>query len=88
MGSEPLSKLQFLNGSRPILLQKARQRAISEDVSPGLTSRAVIRLVAGINETLYCRLTRFARFSKSSVHIHLLAESRHFLREVVLWLHP
>src|SRR5262245_51952178 len=45
--------LQFLDALRPVVLQQARQRPIGEQPSPGLTARAVVALVLGVDDALH-----------------------------------
>src|SRR5215472_7293094 len=43
--SRPKAFLQLLQGSRPILFEKPRQRSVSQQFSPGLACRTIVGFV-------------------------------------------
>ena len=49
-GHEPLQLFQAL---RPIGLEQPRKRPVGEKPTPGLTGRAVVRLVPGVDDALH-----------------------------------
>src|SRR5687767_5966381 len=71
----------LLQRARPVLLQKARNRAIRKQAPFRLTRRAVIAFVFGINDALDRRLASRTGFPIPAMDRHLRAERRHLRRE-------
>src|SRR5205085_9035804 len=71
----------FFDGSRPIVLEQPRQRAIGEQLAAGLTARAVVTLVFGVHDPLDRCPTGSARLSKSTVNGHVRTKGGDFFRE-------
>src|SRR5205085_859590 len=73
---------QFVDRLRPILFEQARQRAVDEQLTVGLAARTIVGLVVGVADALDGRAADGARFSKFSVHGHLIAERGDLRREI------
>src|SRR5438067_73596 len=73
---------QFVDRLRPILFEQARQRAVGEQLTVGLAARTIVGLVVGVADALDGRAADGARFSKFSVHGHLIAERGDLRREI------
>ena len=90
-GSTPfpvLPRSQLIEVARPIILQKSRKRAIGENATLGLTSRAVVGLVVGVANSLNRGRADRAGLTESSVHGHAGTERRDFLRKPIAGLGP
>src|SRR5207248_2360633 len=74
---------ELVDRSRPARFQKARQRAIGEDGASGLTARAVVRFVFGVDDALHGRAANRTRLSEFAVHRHLRTERGHPRRKVL-----
>src|SRR5262249_28599006 len=75
--------LELLERAWPVVLQKPRQRAISQQSALGLTARAVVAFVLGVTNALHRRRTDGAGRPIAAVHGHLGPERRDALGEGV-----
>ena len=71
---------------RPIALEQTRHRPVGEELAAGLTRRAVVRLVARVDDSLHRRPASGAGLVVSPMHRHLRAKRGDFLREPVAGL--
>ena len=73
--------VQFIDRTRPVVLEQPGQRAIRQDAVLGLTARAIVGLILGIADALHRRATDQAWLPKAPVHGHLGAECRNAFGE-------
>src|SRR6266705_3463379 len=66
--------IELVDGFWPVLLEKARQRPVRKQPSFSLTSRAIVRFVACVADSLHWCPAHRTWFSKPSVYGHLFAE--------------
>ena len=75
--------LEFVQRSRPIILEQPRQRAIREDAPVCLAAWAVVRLVVRVANPLYGGFADWTRLAKSTVHSHARPKRGDFFRKVI-----
>src|SRR5512144_924647 len=75
------ASLQLVDVARPARLEQARERAIGEHLSAGLTARAVIGLVLRVDDPLHRSAADRARLTEAAMDCHLRTERGHFLGE-------
>src|SRR5207249_1655686 len=73
--------LKFLNGSRPILFQQQRQRAICQQLPSGLAAWTVVRLIVRIANPLHGRTANRAWLPEFAMHRHIGSERGDLLRK-------
>src|SRR3989442_12868698 len=74
---------ELVDRSRPARFQEARQGAIGEDRACGLTARAIVRFVFGVDDALHGCAADRAWLSEFAVHRHLRTERRHPGRKIL-----
>src|SRR5215510_8179672 len=69
---------EFLDRSRPVVLQKPRHRAIRQHLPLRLAARAVVRFVFRIDDALHARAADRAWLAEAAMYGHIGPESSHF----------
>src|SRR5271157_1836660 len=65
---------QLLERARPVAFEKARERAVGEELPAGLAVRAVVGLVFGVHDALHRGAAHRARLAVSPMHCHPFAK--------------
>ena len=87
-GSAPAQPFHFLERTRPVFAQQARQYAVGEEPPTGLAARTVVRLVVRVDNPRDRRPASRARFSVPSVDRHAFVKGGHFLGEAFAGFAP
>src|SRR2546423_10505193 len=69
---------ELVDRARPILFEKTREGAVSEQPPIGLAARTIVRLVVGVSNALHGRTTDRAWLTELAVYGHLFAEGSDF----------
>lgn len=88
VSSLPHAVLELLERTRPVLLQQAGEGAVGEKPSAGLTGRAVVGLVSGIDDSLDRRAAHGTGLAMAPVHGHLVVERSDPFGELLSRLAP
>src|ERR1700741_1203781 len=67
----------ILNRPRPVVLEEPGEGAVGEQLAAGLATRAIVRLVLGIDDPLDERAANRAGLTKASMHGHAFAKGRY-----------
>src|SRR5487761_172288 len=79
--SSPLARFHLVQGARPILMQKARERAVGEQAASGLAPRTIVSLVVRMPNPLNRGAASRTRQSIAAMHRHLGSKRGHLFRE-------
>src|ERR1700758_3810000 len=77
LASRGLSLLEVFERPRPVPSQKLRKRPIDEQLAAGLASRAVVRLVFRVDDSLDGIAANGTGLPVAAVHGHALPKRRH-----------
>src|SRR5947209_9567354 len=78
------TRLELLDGARPILLEQARKRTVGEQPAARLAGRAIVRFVLGVDDALDGRAAHRTGLAVAAVNGHVLAERGYLLGEAAL----
>src|SRR5262249_1610742 len=86
-------RFQLFCGFWPVFPQQARQAAVGEQLASRLAMRTIVRLVAGIANSLYFGPAARAWLPVLAMHGHSFTKRRHLFRELAAclfaqFLHP
>src|SRR5580765_829336 len=77
-----LAALQLLQRFRPVLAEEPRHRPIGQEPPAGLTPRAVVRLVLGVDDALDGGAADGAGLAETAVDGHAFSPRGYLLREL------
>src|SRR5439155_507907 len=79
---------QLFQRSRPVILEQTAERAVGQQLTPGLALRAVVRLILGVDDALHGGPAQRAWLPVAAVYRHPFTERGHFLGKAVAGLAP
>src|SRR5579885_1804792 len=83
-----LQGFQFIEGSRPIGAEQAREASISQDFSAGLAAGAIVGFIIGVSDTQNLLATSRTRFAVAAVYRHVIAEGGYLFGKFCFCLGP
>src|SRR6478752_4282568 len=78
--------LELVDRLRPVLFEQSRERAIGEELSVSLASRAIVGLVACIPDSLHWTSAGWTGFPIPAVYCHLIVKGSDLCRKLPMRL--